>query len=56
VQRDATGREDRALEQAPAALETGEMSTSFKELVLSYLRAGKPARGTQDTYLSTVKK
>jgi len=56
VQRDATGREDRALEQAPAALETGEMSTTFEELVLRYLRAGKPARGTRDTYLSTVKK
>ncbi len=32
------------------------MSTTVKDLVQSYLRAGRPSRGTRDTYLSTVKK
>ena len=32
------------------------MSIDFKDAVVEYLLAGKPARGTQDAYQATIKK
>ena len=32
------------------------MSIDFKDAVVEYLRAGRPARGTQDAYQATLKK